>query len=130
MKGTLPSARLLLLLFVSPNMLKNIISNIHSFCFCRYSFLLLAIHNLPLRCTRARLHVLRVLELIPVRLEELRPADAEEFFKEEGVAGVRFVYGDEDVSDERDEAEAGGYRVVDEHSAHKPVWYSEWMMVM
>lgn len=127
MKGTLPSAHPLLPLFAPLNTLKNIISNIHSFCFCRHSFLLLAIHNLPLRCTRARLYVLRVLELIPVRLQELRPPDAEEFFKEKGVAGVRFVYGDEDVSDERDEAEAGGYRVVDEHSAHEPVWYSGWM---
>lgn len=127
MKGTLPSARLLLPLFAPPNTLKYIIPNIHSSCSHHDLFLLLPIHNLPLRRTRARLHVLRVLELIPVCLQELRSADTEEFFEEEGVAGVRFVYGDEDVSDERDEAEAGGNRVVDEHSAHKPVWYSGWM---
>lgn len=127
MKGTLPSARPLLLLFVPPNTLNYVIPNIHSSCIRHDLFLLLPIHNLPFRRTRTRLHVLRILELIPVRLQELRPADTEEFFKEKGIAGVRFVYGDEDVSDERDEAEAGGNRVVDEHSAHKPVWYSGWM---
>ena len=57
----------------------------------------------------------------PLRSEQLLAAETEELLEERRVPRVRLELGEDDVADERDEADARGDDIVEEHLAQEPV---------
>lgn len=68
---------------------------------------------------RARPHdgSVRARRRAPLRSEQLLAAEAEELLEERRVSRVRLELGEDDVADERDEADACGDDVVEKHLA-------------